>query len=176
MITDDVGPRRTVHASHGISPHQKKRKNRVSRCPVQTAVLAFPGVSSPQAWVFLPRARMAAATTRCPLSLSLSLSRPVSAEAALSLSRAFSSLKSQVNWGRMESWVPLFNIFLNSPTPETDASRWLQESFNAASAVPITTASFLSLLTEPRAAIVSDSSSCSAKKSETKRFDLLCVV
>lgn len=109
-------------------------------------------------------------------TLSLSLSRPVSAEAALSLSRAFSSLKSQVNWGRMESWVPLFNIFLNSPTPETDASRWLQESFNAASAVPITTASFLSLLTEPRAAIVSDSSSCSAKKSETKRFDLLCVV
>ncbi|CAK7352620.1 unnamed protein product [Dovyalis caffra] len=52
----------------------------------------------------------------------------------------------------MEAWVPLFDIFLNSPTPETEASLWLQQSssfVNASSSVPITTASFLSLLTKP---------------------------
>ncbi|KAK4786274.1 hypothetical protein SAY86_002963 [Trapa natans] len=70
----------------------------------------------------------------------------------------------------MERWVPLFNIFINSPTPETDASGWLQESFNAVSAAPITTASFLSLLKEPRSAIVSDSSSCSLMEPETRRI------
>ncbi|OWM83170.1 uncharacterized protein LOC116197751 [Punica granatum] len=70
----------------------------------------------------------------------------------------------------MERWVPLFNIFLHSPTPETDASRWLQESFNAASAAPITTASFLSLLAEPQTAIISGSSSSSPMNPQTKRI------
>ncbi|XP_030448331.2 uncharacterized protein LOC115671029 isoform X1 [Syzygium oleosum] len=51
----------------------------------------------------------------------------------------------------MEPWTPLFDVFLNSPTPEADASRWLQESFpsSSTSAAPITTASFLSLLSKP---------------------------
>ncbi|KAI3422907.1 FA_FANCE domain-containing protein [Psidium guajava] len=55
----------------------------------------------------------------------------------------------------MEPWTPLFDIFLNSPTPETDASRWLQESFSSSStsATPVTTASFLSLLSKPFDAI-----------------------
>ncbi|KAK9275086.1 hypothetical protein L1049_022345 [Liquidambar formosana] len=62
----------------------------------------------------------------------------------------------------MESWVPLFDIFLNSPSPEADASRWLQQSFDASSSSSsstITTASFLSLLTKPSDAIVADPSS-----------------
>ncbi|CAH9143399.1 unnamed protein product [Cuscuta epithymum] len=47
---------------------------------------------------------------------------------------------------KMESWVPLFNIFLNSTCPETDASLWLQQSFKLASP-SISTTSFISLLT-----------------------------
>ncbi|KAL6226667.1 hypothetical protein ACLB2K_000628 [Fragaria x ananassa] len=51
----------------------------------------------------------------------------------------------------MEQWVPLFDIFLNSPTPESEASTWLRQSFSASSstAAPITTAAFLSLLMRP---------------------------
>ncbi|KAL6224162.1 hypothetical protein ACLB2K_003018 [Fragaria x ananassa] len=51
----------------------------------------------------------------------------------------------------MEQWVPLFDIFLNSPTPESEASTWLKQSFSASSstAAPITTAAFLSLLMRP---------------------------
>ncbi|KAL4282479.1 hypothetical protein GQ457_16G003280 [Hibiscus cannabinus] len=62
----------------------------------------------------------------------------------------------------MEQWVPLFDIFMNSPTPETEASLWLKQSFNSTTSssssstvTPITTSSFLSLLTNP---IVKDSS------------------
>ncbi|XWS72170.1 hypothetical protein CRYUN_Cryun02cG0017000 [Craigia yunnanensis] len=63
----------------------------------------------------------------------------------------------------MEPWVPLFDIFMNSPTPETEASLWLQQSFNAttsssSTATPITTSSFLSLLTKPCNSIVNGSS------------------
>ncbi|EOY30485.1 Fanconi anemia group E protein [Theobroma cacao] len=63
----------------------------------------------------------------------------------------------------MEPWVPLFDIFMNSPTPETEASLWLQQSFNATTSsssttTPITTSSFLSLLTKPCNPIVKDSS------------------
>ncbi|PRQ46817.1 putative fanconi Anaemia group E protein [Rosa chinensis] len=51
----------------------------------------------------------------------------------------------------MEQWLPLFDIFLNSPTPESEASTWLKQSFSASSstAAPITTGSFLSLLMKP---------------------------
>ncbi|KAL7240035.1 hypothetical protein ACSBR2_005824 [Camellia fascicularis] len=59
----------------------------------------------------------------------------------------------------MESWVPLLDIFLNSPCPETQASRWLHHSFDASSTPTITTNSFLSLLSKPSDAIVIDSSS-----------------
>ncbi|GMI64800.1 hypothetical protein like AT4G29560 [Hibiscus trionum] len=63
----------------------------------------------------------------------------------------------------MEQWVPLFDIFMNSPTPETEASLWLQQSFNATTSssptiTPITTSSFLSLLTKPCNPILKDSS------------------
>nr|POE69864.1 hypothetical protein CFP56_29448 [Quercus suber] len=71
----------------------------------------------------------------------------------------------------MESWVPLFKIFLNSPTPETEASQWLQQSFNASSTTtPITTSSFLSLLSKPSDAIViDDDDSSSPTLTRTKR-------
>ncbi|KAK4391784.1 hypothetical protein Sango_1956200 [Sesamum angolense] len=50
----------------------------------------------------------------------------------------------------MEGWIPLFEIFLNSPCPECEASLWLQKAFNPSSnASPISTASFLSLLKTP---------------------------
>ncbi|XVF35002.1 hypothetical protein REPUB_Repub18cG0107300 [Reevesia pubescens] len=63
----------------------------------------------------------------------------------------------------MERWVPLFDIFMNSPTPETEASLWLQQSFNSTTSsssttTPITTSSFLSLLIKPCNPIVKDSS------------------
>ncbi|GAB2225356.1 hypothetical protein Droror1_Dr00006148 [Drosera rotundifolia] len=58
----------------------------------------------------------------------------------------------------MEAWVPLFNIFLKSLTPESEASLWLQRSFNPSSTPSITTNSFISLLTRSVDAIVSVSS------------------
>ncbi|KAI9192076.1 hypothetical protein LWI28_018020 [Acer negundo] len=64
----------------------------------------------------------------------------------------------------MESWVPLLDIFLNNPTPETEASLWLQQSFSAtssSSSIPITTSSFIGLLTKPCNVTVDDSSSSS---------------
>ncbi|XP_050215830.1 uncharacterized protein LOC126666945 [Mercurialis annua] len=66
----------------------------------------------------------------------------------------------------MEQWIPLFHIFLNSSTPETEASIWLNQSFNASSSstTPITTSSFLSLLTKPINAVVSSSSSPTTKR------------
>ncbi|XP_062091011.1 uncharacterized protein LOC133797198 [Humulus lupulus] len=66
----------------------------------------------------------------------------------------------------MEAWVPLLNIFLNSPVPESEASRWLHQSFSASSAAtaPITTASFVSLLMKPLDAIVVDDSSSSSTR------------
>ncbi|KAA8534859.1 hypothetical protein F0562_029925 [Nyssa sinensis] len=77
----------------------------------------------------------------------------------------------------MEAWVPLFDIFLNSPCPESEASLWLQQSFNASSTTTttITTNSFLSLLTRTSDAIVIDSSSSSSPSSppHTKRVMLI---
>ncbi|KAL5768648.1 hypothetical protein ACOSQ2_015431 [Xanthoceras sorbifolium] len=64
----------------------------------------------------------------------------------------------------MESWIPLLDIFLNNPTPETDASFWLQQSFNAtssSSSIPVTTSSFVALLTKPCNVTVDDSFSSS---------------
>ncbi|KAM1361293.1 hypothetical protein COP2_027113 [Malus domestica] len=60
----------------------------------------------------------------------------------------------------MEQWVPLFDIFLTSPTPESEASAWLNQSFSASSssATPISTGSFLSLLMKPLDSIVADDS------------------
>ncbi|KAM0974828.1 hypothetical protein EV2_018448 [Malus domestica] len=56
----------------------------------------------------------------------------------------------------MEQWVPLFDIFLTSPTPEPEASAWINQSFSASSssATPITTGSFLLLLMKPLDSIV----------------------
>lgn len=64
----------------------------------------------------------------------------------------------------MEQWVPLFDIFLNSLTPETEASMWLQQSFNVSSSNRITTGSFLSLLTKPIDATISSSSPPTSKR------------
>ncbi|CAN0884535.1 hypothetical protein LINGRAHAP2_LOCUS14870 [Linum grandiflorum] len=49
----------------------------------------------------------------------------------------------------MDQWVPLLDIFLNSPSPEIQASLWLHRSFNVSSSSPISPASFLALLTQP---------------------------
>ncbi|WOG92866.1 hypothetical protein DCAR_0312143 [Daucus carota subsp. sativus] len=47
-------------------------------------------------------------------------------------------------------WIPLFDIFMNSGSPETQASLWLQHSYNPnPSASSFSTSSFLSLLTKP---------------------------
>ncbi|CAI0543865.1 unnamed protein product [Linum tenue] len=59
----------------------------------------------------------------------------------------------------MEQWVPLFDIFLNSPTPEIEASLWLHRSFNVSSTLPISAASFLSLLTQPVDSVAGESDS-----------------
>ncbi|XP_057493588.1 uncharacterized protein LOC130779064 isoform X1 [Actinidia eriantha] len=64
----------------------------------------------------------------------------------------------------MDSWVPLFDIFLNSPCPETEASHWLNQSFNASSSPTITTNSLLSLLSKPTNAVLTDSSSSQTKR------------
>ncbi|KAJ4708622.1 Fanconi anemia group E protein [Melia azedarach] len=67
----------------------------------------------------------------------------------------------------MESWVPLMDIFLNSPTPETEASLWLQQFFGAtssSSSTPITTSSFIALLTKPCSVTSNGSSSSPATK------------
>ncbi|KAJ0591461.1 putative fanconi anemia group E protein [Helianthus annuus] len=60
----------------------------------------------------------------------------------------------------MEQWLPLMNIFMNSLSPQTEASLWLQSSFNSSS-THISTASFLNLLMQPTQAIVPTSSSSS---------------
>ncbi|XP_010438286.1 PREDICTED: uncharacterized protein LOC104721909 [Camelina sativa] len=50
----------------------------------------------------------------------------------------------------MEEWIPLFDIFLNSSSPETEASLWLDQasssSTSSAAAPPINRSSFVSLL------------------------------
>ncbi|GMH03428.1 hypothetical protein Nepgr_005267 [Nepenthes gracilis] len=74
----------------------------------------------------------------------------------------------------MEAWVPLFNIFLNSSTPEAEASFWLQQSFNASSSATFTTNSFIALLTKLSDAILIDSSSpLSSSSSDSKRVMLI---
>ncbi|XP_059634842.1 uncharacterized protein LOC132277116 isoform X2 [Cornus florida] len=68
----------------------------------------------------------------------------------------------------MESWVELVDIFMNSPCPESEASLWLRQSFNASSTT--TTNSFISLLTKPFETVVVDSSSTSpSSPPHTKR-------
>ncbi|XP_073289786.1 uncharacterized protein [Primulina huaijiensis] len=68
----------------------------------------------------------------------------------------------------MECWVPLFDIFLNSPDPETEASTWLQKSFNPSSkTTPISTSSFISLLMKPAEVNFSVSSTPNQEKRVT---------
>lgn len=74
----------------------------------------------------------------------------------------------------MEAWVPLFEIFMNAPSPEFEASLWLQQSFNASSTPTITTGSFLSLLTKPCDAVVTDSSSPFTKRQYYALFLFIC--
>ncbi|KAI3495757.1 hypothetical protein L1887_38103 [Cichorium endivia] len=75
----------------------------------------------------------------------------------------------------MESWLPLFDIFMNSPCPETEASLWLQSSFNPSSnpsvSISISTASFLSLLMHSTEAdVVGSSSSSPSSLPDKQRF------
>ncbi|KAL2533204.1 Fanconi anemia group E protein [Abeliophyllum distichum] len=65
----------------------------------------------------------------------------------------------------MERWIPLMEIFLNSPCPETEASLWLRKSFNHSSnSAPISTTSFLSLLAKPSGTILIDPSPPAGKR------------
>ncbi|KAI3447117.1 hypothetical protein Pfo_003782 [Paulownia fortunei] len=65
----------------------------------------------------------------------------------------------------MEDWIPLFEIFLNSSCPENEASLWLQKTFNLSSnTTPISTTSFISLLTRP-----SDTTSIDPSSPQEKR-------
>ncbi|KAI3867869.1 hypothetical protein MKW92_050567 [Papaver armeniacum] len=49
----------------------------------------------------------------------------------------------------MEAWVPLFDIFLNSPSPEFDASLWFSSNSLNNSTTTTSTNSFLKLLSKP---------------------------
>ncbi|GFP99017.1 hypothetical protein PHJA_002045600 [Phtheirospermum japonicum] len=67
----------------------------------------------------------------------------------------------------MEAWVPLFEIFLYSPCPEAEASLWLQRHFNLSSnTTPISTTSFISLLTRPSETTSVDESSPAQKRKD----------
>ncbi|XP_023757199.1 uncharacterized protein LOC111905706 [Lactuca sativa] len=75
----------------------------------------------------------------------------------------------------MESWVPLLDIFMNSTCPETEASLWLQSSFNPSSnpsiSISISTASFLALLMQSTEAdVVCSPSSSSSSLPSKHRF------
>ncbi|KAF5190742.1 fanconi anemia group E protein FANCE protein [Thalictrum thalictroides] len=74
----------------------------------------------------------------------------------------------------MEAWVPLFDIFLNSPTPESEASRWLQQSFTTSTTTSTSTSSFLSLLSKPVDVAVINNSSDSAPTSSPHQ--LKCIM
>ncbi|CAH8364306.1 unnamed protein product [Eruca vesicaria subsp. sativa] len=51
----------------------------------------------------------------------------------------------------MEEWIPLLDIFSKSPSPETQASLWLDEaSISSSSSSPINRSSFVSLLKKQR--------------------------
>ncbi|KAL9659766.1 hypothetical protein QQ045_024575 [Rhodiola kirilowii] len=67
----------------------------------------------------------------------------------------------------MEWWRELLDVFLNSPTPESVASLWLQSSANASSSqsTVVTTISFLSLLMNPVETLVIDSVASTPKRS-----------
>ncbi|OVA08461.1 Fanconi Anaemia group E protein [Macleaya cordata] len=74
----------------------------------------------------------------------------------------------------MEAWVPLFDIFLNSPSPEFEASLWFQQSFDASTTTTTTTTStsttsFLSLLSKP-VDVVTIASSSTSSSSQSKRI------
>ncbi|KAK9149473.1 hypothetical protein Scep_008230 [Stephania cephalantha] len=71
----------------------------------------------------------------------------------------------------MEVWVPLFNIFLNSPCPESEASLWMQNSFNDASKTTTNTNtnSLLLLLSNPTDVAAVQIQSPSSSPSQSKR-------
>ncbi|KAL5976653.1 hypothetical protein ACLOJK_020986 [Asimina triloba] len=50
----------------------------------------------------------------------------------------------------MEAWVPLFDIFLNSSSPEGEASLWMQQQQQSSRSPPLSTSAFLSLLLKPQ--------------------------
>ncbi|RZC81596.1 hypothetical protein C5167_044169 [Papaver somniferum] len=66
----------------------------------------------------------------------------------------------------MEAWVPLFDIFLNSPSPEFDASLWFSSNSLTNSTTTTSTNSFLKLLSKPIDTISTNPSS----SIQSKRF------
>ncbi|KAI3847231.1 hypothetical protein MKW92_026951 [Papaver armeniacum] len=66
----------------------------------------------------------------------------------------------------MEAWVPLFDIFLNSPSPESEASLWFSSNSLNNSTTTISTNSFLKLLSRPIDTISTNPSS----SIQSKRF------
>ncbi|RZC68272.1 hypothetical protein C5167_031528 [Papaver somniferum] len=67
----------------------------------------------------------------------------------------------------MEAWVPLFDIFLNSPSPESEASLWFSSNSLNNSTTITSTNSFLKLLSKPINTITTNPSSSSI---QSKRF------
>ncbi|KAL6507223.1 hypothetical protein OROHE_022122 [Orobanche hederae] len=65
----------------------------------------------------------------------------------------------------MEGWIPLFEIFLNSPCPESEATLWLQKNFNrSANTTSVSITSFISLLMRSSGTTSIDDSSARDKK------------
>ncbi|KAI3915210.1 hypothetical protein MKX01_035469 [Papaver californicum] len=67
----------------------------------------------------------------------------------------------------MEAWIPLFDIFLNSPSPECEASLWFSSNSLNNSTTTTSTNSFLKLLSKPINTVTTNPSSSSV---QSKRF------
>ncbi|KAI3936697.1 hypothetical protein MKX01_034126 [Papaver californicum] len=72
----------------------------------------------------------------------------------------------------MEAWIHLFDIFLNSPAPEFEASLWFSSNSINNSTTTTSTNSFLKLLSKPIDAITTNPASYSSSSSsiQSKRF------
>lgn len=108
------------------------------------------------------------------LSVRLATSFPAGKKLSQSLQNFPAVTPENLGGTEMEVWLPLFDIFMNSPSPEFEASLWLQQSFNALSTPIITTGSFLSLLTKPCDTVIVDSSSSCTKRQTNALYLFIC--
>ncbi|PKA63655.1 hypothetical protein AXF42_Ash005550 [Apostasia shenzhenica] len=76
---------------------------------------------------------------------------------------------------RMERWLPLFQILLHSPSPEGEASFWLQQHHHlrqtdSPAAPSLSTSAFLSLLLSPASFVLPLSSASSSSSTQKPRI------